>query len=130
MEAAMIKPIYLDTNLWNRLFEREADALRLLDGLKDLNANLALSAQTVCELSGTFQAYPQKARQLFQYIKRYVDAGIIGAHSNMELLFREIDAMHVRTSVVVAYYSPAEYDTLKIEIDKMAGSGFSGEFWG
>lgn len=108
----MIKPIYLDTNLWNRLFEQEADALRLLDDLKARNANLALSGQTVCELSRTFQSYPQKAQQLFQYMKLYIDAGIIGAHSNMEQLFREIDAMHARASVAVAYYSPAEYDAL------------------
>jgi hypothetical protein len=125
MESAMIKPIYLDTNLWNRLFEQEADALRLLDDLKASNANLALSGQTVCELSRTFQSYPQKAQQLFQYIKLYVDAGVIGAHSNMEQLFREIDAMHARASVTVAYYSPTEYDALKIEIDRMAGGDFS-----
>jgi len=120
----MQKPIYLDTNLWNCMVDQNVDPPRLLDQLKRGNANLALSGQTIYELAKTFPANPERARTLFQYLKRYVGAGIIAAHDNMEQLFGEVDAMHARASGVVAYYSAAQYALLKAEVNKLAQGDF------
>ena len=46
--------IYLDTNIWNRLMDQNVDLQALLAALERKDATLALSGQTVYELSRTF----------------------------------------------------------------------------
>jgi len=50
----MVERIYLDTNLWNRLVDRHVDPMRLLENLRVRGATLALSQQSIYELSKTF----------------------------------------------------------------------------
>lgn len=121
-----LKTIYLDTNLWNRLFDQQVDAQWLLQELKVMGANLAVSGQTVYELARTFDKKPSRARDLFQYLKLYVDAGIIGAHDNMQQLHGEIRALNTRASAVIAFYGLPEYQELKAEVDKLAQGVFDG----
>jgi hypothetical protein len=115
-----LKKLYLDTNLWNRLQNQRINARSLFAGLTNCGASLALSGQTVCELARTFERTPERAQDLFQCLKEYVDLGIIGAHDNMEQLHGEIHALNTGATSVVAFYGPSEYALLKAEVDKLA----------
>lgn len=94
--------------------------------LSDLTnkACLAISGQTIYELARTFlSSAPNalaRARDLFRYLKNYVDAGIPCAHDNMRVLHGEVDAMHTGASGVVAFYGPVEYAGLRSEVDKLS----------
>ena len=93
------KLIYLDTNIWNRLIDQDVSPQKLLGDLASKDANLALSGQTIYELSRTFlSSVPNalvRARDLLRYLKHYVDAEIPCAHDNMEQLHGEISATPV-----------------------------------
>jgi hypothetical protein len=118
------KLLYLDTNIWNRLRDQNVDPPKLLADLWSKNANLALSGQTIYELSKTFlSAGPYarvRAQALFRYVKHYVDAEIPCAHDNMEQLRGEVSALNTGVSGVVAFYGPKEYASLKAEVEKLS----------
>ncbi len=118
------KLIYLDTNAWNRLLDQNVNPQGLLADLGEKDANLALSGQTVYELAKTFLGSAStasiRARELFRYLKQYVDAEIPCAHDNMEQLHGEVQALNTGASQVVAFYGPKEYALLKDEVEKLA----------
>lgn len=118
------KLIYLDTNIWNRLIKQNVNSQKLLADLRKNNANLALSGQTVYELAKTFlgsaPTASTRARDLFRYLKQYVNAEIPCAHDNMEQLHGEIRALNTSASQVVAFYGPREYALLKSEVEKLS----------
>jgi hypothetical protein len=114
------KLIYLDTNLWNRLLDQNVDPMELLRELKRRNATLVLSGQTVYELTRTFRTSTARGKELFRYVKVYIEARIIGTYDNMDLLRAEVRALYARTDSVVAYFDPANYDALKSEVAKLA----------
>jgi hypothetical protein len=113
------KPIYSDTNLWNRLFDQKVAPQRLLGELNCKSANLALSGQIIYELAKTFVSAPQRAQELFRYLQQYVDGGIVCAHDNMELLHQEVSAMNTGAPAL-AFYGPLEFSALKVEVRKLA----------
>jgi len=114
------KLIYLDTNLWNKMLDQSVDPTALVSALRQSGASIALSGQTVYELTRTFSATPERAKKLFRHVKAYVDAGIVGAYDNAELLRAEVKALYEDADSVVAYYSPADYAALKEEVGKLA----------
>jgi hypothetical protein len=114
------KLIYLDTNLWNRLLDQNVDPSALLSTLERCDSSLALSGQNVYELALTFQTSTDRGKELFRYLKVYVDAGIVGAYDNLDLLKAEVTTLYERSDSVVAYYNPADYDALKAEVAKLA----------
>lgn len=114
------KIIYLDTNLWNRLLDQNVEPAKLLSRLEQCGYSLALSGQNVYELTRTFRNSTDRGKELFRYIKIYVDAGIAGAYDGMDLLRNEVKTLYARSDSVVAFYSPADYDALKAEVAKLA----------
>lgn len=114
------KLIYLDTNLWNRLLDQNVDPMELLSSLQRCDSSLALSGQNVYELTQTFRTSAERGKALFRYLKVYVDAEIVGAYDNMDLLRAEVAALYTRADSVVSYYKPADYAALKAEVAKLA----------
>jgi hypothetical protein len=114
------KLIYLDTNLWNRLLDQNVYPIDLLEEFKRRNATLVLSGQTVYELVRTFSTSTARGKELFCYVKVYIEAGIIGTYDNMDLLRAEVRALYAHADSVVAYFDPVNYDALKSEIAKLA----------
>lgn len=112
--------IYLDTNLWNRLLDLNVDPSALLSRLERCDSSLALSGQSVYELAMTFQNSEERGIKIFRYLKAYVDAGIVGAYDNLDLLRAEVQALYAHADSVIAYYNPADYDALKVEVAKLA----------
>jgi hypothetical protein len=117
------KLIYLDTNIWNRLIDQGVSAARLTEDLASKGAHLAVSGQTVYELSRTFLSLDSnaalRARDLFCYLKQFVDAEIPCCHDNMQQLHGEVSTMNTGGSEVTAFYGPKEYALLRREVDKL-----------
>lgn len=111
---------YLDTNMWNRLHEQRIDVQLFHPALQKRGAGLAVSGQTLCELARTFEKNPQKGIELFQYLKGYIDLGIIAAHDNMEQLHGEIRALNTGETDVIVFYGRTEYAEFQTEVDKLA----------
>jgi len=120
------KAIYLDTNIWNRLCDGDIEPMPFLESLKAKDACLALSQQAVYELAKTYKAKSERGRQLFQYLKSYVDVGVdvdsgfLVVHSNMEQLRSEVKAIYASASKVSPSYGPVEYKELKVAVDELA----------
>lgn len=110
------KLIYLDTNIWNRLIDQGVTPPRLTADLASKDANLALSGQTVYELSRTFLSLVPnallRARNLFQYLKQFVDIEIPCCHDNLEQLHGEVSAMNTGAFEVIAFYGPKDRSEL------------------
>jgi len=118
------KLIYLDTNLWNRLNDQNIDPDKLVSDLRDKNAMLVLSGQTVYEFSRTFFGSKSdavsRAQELFKYLRRYLAAGIVCAHDVMEQLKGEIAALNSGRGAVVVFYDPQQYAMVTEEVEKLA----------
>jgi hypothetical protein len=121
-ERGVVPPkiIYLDTNLWNRLLDQNVEPATLLSRLEECGYSLALSGQNVYELTRTFGTSADRGKDLFRYIKVYVDAGIAGAYDGMDLLRNEVKTLYARSDSVVAFYSAADYGALQAEVAKLA----------
>lgn len=109
--------IYLDTNLWNELFNQNIDALSLHAALSRQDKRLALGDQTMYELARTFERNPQKGQELYRYLKKFANAGITGTHSIHELLDREAKA---HGQPIEPFAVGADYQAFLAEIDKLA----------
>ena len=74
---------YLDTNMW-KLVCMSSGSMFSFSTRRSRNAapTSRSAGQTLCELARTFEKNPQKGIELFQYLKGYVDLGIIAAHDN------------------------------------------------
>jgi len=120
--------IYLDTNLWNLLCDRGVDAQECIALLDVKNIKLVLSTHTIYELAETFRSSKAKAsergRQLFSYIKTFVDLDVPCAKENTELLAAEMWALKLRTSTVDGFLREQDYELLRREVDRLAAGDF------
>jgi predicted nucleic acid-binding protein len=121
--------IYLDTNVWNRLLDQGAPPAELLAELKQRDATLVLSGQTVYELTRTFASLPARGKELFRYIKLYLDEGIVVSYDNMDLLRAEIRALYARAILVVTFFDPVNEALLKDEVTKLADGIVDSRAW-
>src|ERR1700728_3604238 len=121
--------IYLDTNVWNRLLDQGVTPSELLAELKRRNATLVLSGQTVYELTRTFAKFPARGKELFRYIKLYLDEGIVGPYDNMDLLRADVRALYARANSVVAFFDSANEALLKDEVAKLADGIVDSRAW-
>jgi hypothetical protein len=118
------KLIYLDTNIWNRLVDQKIDPKALLCSLREKDADVVISGETVYELARTFLSPARDAlargQCLFQCVKTCVDAEIPCAHDNMQVLHGEVTALLSKATELVAFYGPTEYTDLRIEVEKLS----------
>lgn len=120
--------IYLDTNLWNVLYDRAVDPAELMISLAARKANLVLSLQTFYELAKTFRSSTRKAlqrgRELVSYFRQFVNASTPCAKENMELLVAEMQALKSQTSNIDVFLRAEDYALLSQEAAKLANGEF------
>lgn len=109
--------IYLDTNIWNELFNQNIDAVSFHAALSQQDKHLALGDQTMYELAQTFERNPQKGQDLYRYLQKFANAGITGTHSIHELLHREAKG---HGQPIEPFATAAEYEAFLAEIEKLA----------
>ena len=76
----MLRTLYLDTALWNRLFECGVDPCLLTHALEQNRWELAISPHVMYELAKSFRGKrtesQKKAVPLFSYVKEFLDLRI------------------------------------------------------
>jgi hypothetical protein len=120
--------IYLDTNVWNLLCDRDVDSRCLRETLASTNSALVLGTHTIYELAKTFVGSQTLAKErgnrLFLYLKNYVDAKIDCVKGNTELLAAEMWALKSRAPEVASRLNEQDLEKLQAEVAKLAVGNF------
>jgi hypothetical protein len=116
--------IYLDTNLWNALCDRAVDPHKLVMSLDARNANLVIGLHNFYEFAKTFGKSTdetlERGKQLFSYLKQFVDVHTLCVKENDELLAAEMWALQLRSPTVDTFYDVKDYALIRQGIDRLA----------
>lgn len=120
----MSMDIYLDTCLWNALFEQSVDPASLMARLEARGSGLVLSDENVFELVKTFWASGptglQQGTALFSYLKRFTDASIRVTKDNMSMLAAEMASIQWQIGIIYPFLTQDDYQTAKGTIEDHA----------
>lgn len=128
------KNIYLDTNLWNRLYDQPIDPCHLLTMLASKNARLVLGHHIFYELAKNFHAGTdqgiQRGTVLLNYFKKFVDLRIPWTKKPVELLVAEMKALQNRTSSVDIFLGKDDYARVPAKLNQLAEGKIPNGFQG
>jgi len=120
----MRRTLYLDTGLWNKLFEQDVDPGLLTQSLRQSGWELSISPHVMYELAKSFRAKrpasQQKAIPLFSYLERFLEFPIAFAKQVPDLLQEEMKAADGQISRIDPFYRDANRDRIIEEIRKLA----------
>jgi hypothetical protein len=120
--------IYLDTNLWNELCDQTVDPACITASLSSMDARLVLGIHCVYEMAKTFRApgpeATERAKNLFRYLGKFIEAGIPCAKETMELLAAEMSALKWHVSTINPFLSSIDTEEVMQEVTKLASGTF------
>src|SRR5216683_208546 len=120
--------IYADTTVWNALCDRAVGPGRLTKDLATQRAQLVLGTNAVYEMAKTFKGSRPNARQrgkeLFSYLRQYVQLGIPLLRQTDDLLREEAKHVTKDTKDLDLFYGSADYEKLVAEVVKLAQGVF------
>jgi hypothetical protein len=123
-ESAMPRTIYLDTTLWNKLFERAVDPASLTSILKQRGWELAISPHLLYELAKSFRGQRAESRQkaipLFSYVARFLDFPLACVKQVPDLLVEEVKVAAGQLPRIEPFYQGADRDRMTNEIRRLA----------
>jgi hypothetical protein len=124
-----MKLIYPDTIIWNLLCDQNVDPVTFLQQLNAKGYTLALSFHTVYELGRNFETdNPSRivrGKQLFSYVKQYLDLGIPCTKELWELIVAEAYAMESDLPAIDPMATPEQCDATKHEVGLLANGRVS-----
>jgi hypothetical protein len=119
-----LRLIYPDTIIWNLLCDQNIDPRKLLDSLRAKGFTLVVSFHTVYELARNFERDEAvryaRGRQLFAYLKQYLDLDIPSTKQLWELIMSEDEAFKKNLSVIDPLATSQESAIEKREVEKLA----------
>jgi len=118
-----VKPvrIYLDTVLWNKLCDENADAQSLMAALSSRNRQLVLGTEAIYEIAKTFTANPDRGKELFSYVKNFAERGILCPRPNPNILRSEAElALSGDREDVNLFLVPEDYRNMQDAVDKLS----------
>jgi hypothetical protein len=122
--------IYLDTNIWDALFDGEVQPEQFIPCLARANKRLVLGLHAFYESARIFQSPRSNAftrgKKLFEFLSRYLDAKILCAKDQSELLPAEMLMLKEGPERVEFFYPRADYEKIVTECRRLA-SGMQSE---
>jgi hypothetical protein len=107
--------------LWNELCDQNADPAVLISSLAARDKVIVLGAEAMYEMARTFKSNPTRGKQLFAYLKRFTDRGILGVRDNPRLLLAEADVAMSGTKVDVdVFWDALNQANMQREIEKFS----------
>jgi hypothetical protein len=104
--------IYPDTIIWNLLCDQNIDPRKLLNSLRAKGFTLVVSFHTIYELARNFEredaAGNARGRQLFSYLKQYLDLDIPSTKQLWELILAEDEAFTKNLPAIDPLATPQE----------------------
>ena len=120
----MQRTIYLDTMLWNRLYEQSPYVEQLVRRLSARGLTMVFSPHLRYELSKTFVSTRARKKEiaadLFGYVQRFVKLQIPCVKQVIDLFREEIRHASGQTNKVECFYEGDLYQREAIEISKLA----------
>ena len=120
----MLRAIYLDTTLWNRLFEQAIDPASLMHSLKVRGWELAISPHLLYEFAKSFRGKRAESRQrtipLFSYLERFLDPPPLCVKQVPDLLKEEVKVAAGQLSRIEPFYRGAHREHMTDEIRRLA----------
>jgi hypothetical protein len=109
--------IYLDTNIWNELLLQDVTPSALVSALEQRSARVVLSDEAIYELARTFNSQRgnghDKAKELFTYLRGYVDLSIPILKENMTLVAAEMQALQWQMREIYPYINASDYEIVR-----------------
>jgi hypothetical protein len=125
-----VKHIYPDTIIWNLLCDQNIDPRRLLDSLTSKGFTLVVSFHTVYELARNFErdhsSGNARGRQLFSYVKQYLDFNMPCTKELWELIIAEAYAFENDLREIDPLATPEQCAVTKQEVEKLANGVIEG----
>jgi hypothetical protein len=119
--------IYLDTNMWDALFDGGVQPEEFVPRLKKANKRLVLGLHAFYESVRMFQSLrpdaPTRARALLEFVGRYLDANVLCAKDQSELLPAEMLALKEGAHKVEYFYPQADREKIVAEYQQLS-NGF------
>ncbi len=116
--------IYLDTMLWNELYDQGEHPTGLVASLNAKGAGLVLSPHTGFELAKTFANAPERAKKLFLYVREFVLANIPCTKEISGILEAEMLVLRSPTTEMRPFLPPENYREFKKDVEKLAAGEF------
>jgi inactivated superfamily I helicase len=117
------KSIYLDTSVWNCLFDQGIDPEGLTRSLATCNAALALGFNVMYEMGKLFrtgdEAQKLRGRALLTYMKGYLELRVPIVKENWALLIEEALDVTKRTRMESCFRNEREYRMASDDVDKL-----------
>jgi hypothetical protein len=115
--------IYLDTVLWNTLWNQKIDPDKIKKSLAYRRAHVVPGPHVLYELLKTFHSsrgLAERGRGLLSYFGEFIGPDTPAAKDNQELLTAEIDAIRNGPAAAEMFLSRAGRDAIRIEIENLA----------
>jgi len=107
--------------LWNELCDQHVDPVALSAALAAQGKVLVLGAEALYEMAKTFKSNPTRGKELFGYLKKFTDLGILGVRDNPMLLIAEADAaMESVNGDVDVFWDAVNYVNMRTEVEKLS----------
>jgi hypothetical protein len=123
--------VYLDTNLWNALFNQRVRVDVLLDSLEKRGIRLVLSDESLYELAKTFlsneDAGKQRATELFSYLQGFIARSIPIAKENMDTVVAEMQSLQWMVKEVFPFINASDYEIVRTMVGHLAIDQLRGE---
>jgi hypothetical protein len=122
--------IYLDTNMWDALFDGGVQPEEFVPRLTKANKRLVLGLHAFYESVRIFQsAHPDaltRGRALLEFVGRYLDMNILCAKDQSELLPAEMLALKEGAHRVEYFYPQADREKIVMEYQQLS-NGFQSD---
>jgi hypothetical protein len=123
--------VYLDTNLWNALFNQRVSVDTLLDSLEKRNIRLVLSDESLYELAKTFLkgdgSGKEHATKLFIYLQGFMDRSIPIAKENMDAVAAEMQSLQWMVREIFPFINASDYRIVRTMVEHLASGQPNGE---
>jgi hypothetical protein len=122
--SQQLRLVYPDTVIWNLLCDQHIEPRKLLNSLRDAGFTLVVSFHTIYELARNFggdgAAGNARGRDLFSYLKQFLDLGIPSTKQLWELILAEDEAFRKNLLVIDPLATPQDSAVEKREVEKLA----------
>jgi hypothetical protein len=123
--------VYLDTNLWNALFNQSVRVEVLLDSLGKRDIRLVLSDESLYELAKTFLRRDDKGKEhaaaLFNYLQAFLARSIPIAKENMDAVAAEMQSLQWMAREIFPFVNASDYEIVRTMVAHLATGQPSGE---
>ncbi len=121
--------IYLDTCLWNALFEQSIEPVGLMARLRARDCGLVLSDENLFELARTFwDSGPTGLRDgaaFFSYLMGFITASIRITKDNMAMVAAEMTSIQWQLRIINPFLTADDHDVARTLIEDHANGRLS-----